>query len=75
MLSPAILDTSVKDVCDLAIGPYQGKQTGENALLRDMLDAFHRLWVLVAGGPQHLRDGPCLWLLSHRKKTLPFFCG
>ena len=27
-------------VLDLAVGPYQGKQTGENALLREMLDAF-----------------------------------
>jgi putative transposase len=27
-------------VCDMGIGPYQGKATGENALLRDMLDAF-----------------------------------
>ena len=27
-------------VLDVAIGPYQGKQTGENALLREILDAF-----------------------------------
>lgn len=27
-------------LCDLAIGPYAGKETGENALLRDMLDVF-----------------------------------
>jgi len=27
-------------VCDLAIGPYEGKETGESALLRDMLEAF-----------------------------------
>ncbi len=27
-------------VLDVAVGPYQGKQTGENALLREMRDAF-----------------------------------
>jgi hypothetical protein len=31
----------------LAIGPYQGKETGENALLRDMLDAFDEGDVVV----------------------------
>jgi len=34
-------------VCDLAIGPYQGKQTGENALLRDLLDTFNENDVVV----------------------------
>jgi hypothetical protein len=27
-------------VCDLALGPYQGKETGETALLRGILDSF-----------------------------------
>ena len=27
-------------VCDVAIGPYAGQATGENALLRDMLESF-----------------------------------
>jgi putative transposase len=27
-------------VCNVAIGPYEGKETGESALLRDMLDVF-----------------------------------
>jgi hypothetical protein len=27
-------------VCALAVGPYQGKDTGENALLRDLLETF-----------------------------------
>ncbi len=27
-------------VCDLAIGPHKGKETGETALLREILDAF-----------------------------------
>ena len=34
-------------VCDLAIGPYEGKETGENALLRDMLGAFDEGDVVV----------------------------
>jgi putative transposase len=34
-------------VCDMGIGPYQGKATGENALLRDMLDAFDEGDVVV----------------------------
>jgi hypothetical protein len=34
-------------VCDVAIGPYQGKQTGENALLRHMLDTFDQGDVVV----------------------------
>ncbi len=27
-------------VCDIAVGPYEGKETGETALLRTILDAF-----------------------------------
>jgi hypothetical protein len=34
-------------VCDLAIGPYQGKGTGENALLRNMLPVFDNGDVVV----------------------------
>jgi hypothetical protein len=34
-------------VCDLAIGPYEGKETGENALLRDMLGVFDEDDVVV----------------------------
>ncbi len=34
-------------VCDLAIGPYEGKQTGENALLRTMLETFDENDVVV----------------------------
>ena len=34
-------------VCDMAIGPYEGKQTGENALLRGMLDTFDENDVVV----------------------------
>ena len=34
-------------VCDVAIGPYAGKETGENALLRTMLDSFDENDVVV----------------------------
>ena len=36
----AILSLSTGAVCDMAIGPYEGKETGETALLRTMLDSF-----------------------------------
>ena len=42
-----VLSLATACVCDLAIGPYQGKQTGENALLRDMLDVFDEGDVVV----------------------------
>ena len=42
-----VLSLATACVCDLAIGPYEGKQTGENALLRDMLDAFDEGDVVV----------------------------
>ena len=34
-------------VCDLAIGPYEGKETGEAALLRGMVDTFDENDVVV----------------------------
>ncbi|MHC4091861.1 MAG: IS4 family transposase, partial [Planctomycetota bacterium] len=43
----AVLSLATACVCDLAIGPYQGKQTGENALLGDMLDVFDEGDVVV----------------------------
>jgi putative transposase len=36
----AVISLGTACVCDLAIGPYAGKETGECALLRTMLDAF-----------------------------------
>jgi hypothetical protein len=36
----AILSLATAAVMDVAIGPYAGKQTGETALLRTMLDSF-----------------------------------
>ncbi|MCD4829827.1 MAG: IS4 family transposase [Candidatus Cloacimonetes bacterium] len=38
--SCAVVSLATACVCDLAIGPYEGKETGESALLRNILDAF-----------------------------------
>ncbi len=35
-----VMSLATASVCGLAIGPYKGKETGENALLRGMLDIF-----------------------------------
>lgn len=36
----SVMSLATACVCDVAIGPYEGKETGENALLRGMLDTF-----------------------------------
>ena len=36
----AVLSLATGCVCDIAIGPYAGKETGETALLRTILDTF-----------------------------------
>lgn len=36
----AVLSLSTAAIHDIAIGPYEGKETGETALLRTMLDSF-----------------------------------
>ena len=38
----AVLSLATGAIHDLAMGPYQGKETGEPALLREILDSFHR---------------------------------
>jgi hypothetical protein len=38
--SCAVLSLATGCVCDIAIGPYAGKETGETALLRTILDTF-----------------------------------
>jgi hypothetical protein len=38
----AILSLATAAIHDLAVGPYQGKQTGENALLRQILECLAR---------------------------------
>ena len=35
-------------LCDMAVGPYAGKETGENALLRTLWDALHPGDILLA---------------------------
>jgi hypothetical protein len=35
-----VLSLATTGVCDLAVGPYEGKQTGETALLRSLLATF-----------------------------------
>lgn len=44
----AVLSLSCGSVIDLAIGPYQGKETGEHALLRQMLNSFSSGDILLA---------------------------
>lgn len=36
----AVLSLATAAICDLAVGPYEGKDTGENALLRSILDCL-----------------------------------
>lgn len=43
----AVLSLATGSVHDLAVGPYQGKATGETALLRSMLDGFQSDDVVV----------------------------
>jgi putative transposase len=43
----AVLSLATASLCDLAIGPYEGKETGETALLRGLLDTFHENDVVV----------------------------
>jgi putative transposase len=60
-----LISLATAALCGLAIGPYQGKETGEPALLRELLDRFQRgdvflgdcaycsyfmLWLLLARG-------------------------
>lgn len=35
-----VMSLATACVCDMAIGPYEGKETGENALLRGLLETF-----------------------------------
>ena len=43
----AVLSMATAAIDDLAIGPYQGKQTGENALLREILGSLNAGDVVV----------------------------
>ncbi len=46
-----VISLATACVLDVAIGPYQGKKTSENALLRDMLEGFAEGDVVVFGRP------------------------
>lgn len=43
----AVLSLATASLCDLAIGPYEGKETGETALLRQLLETFDENDVVV----------------------------
>ena len=43
----AVVSLATASIHDVAIGPYEGKETGENALLRDMLEVFDENDVVV----------------------------
>ena len=43
----AVVSLATGCICDMAIGPYKGKETGETALLRSMLDSFDEGDVVV----------------------------
>jgi putative transposase len=43
----AVISLATACVCDLAIGPYEGKETGETALLRERLETFDENDVVV----------------------------
>lgn len=42
-----VLSLTTAGVCDLALGPYAGKETGETALLRELLETFDKNDVVV----------------------------
>jgi len=43
----AVLSLATASLCDLAVGPYEGKETGESALLRELLETFDENDVVV----------------------------
>lgn len=42
-----VVSSATACVCDMAVGPYEGKETGESALLREILDTFNENDVAV----------------------------
>jgi putative transposase len=60
----AVLSLATACVCDLAVGPYEGKETGESALLRTLLDTFEENDVVVFD--RHYCSFLMLALLSQR---------
>jgi len=60
----AVISLATAGVCDLALGPYEGKETGENALLRGLLETFEEKDVVVFD--RHYCSFLMLALLSRR---------
>lgn len=60
----AVLSLATAAICDLAVGPYQGKETGESALLRQMLDSLNEGDLAVFD--RHFCSFPLLALLGNR---------
>ncbi|HUT14058.1 MAG TPA: IS4 family transposase [Thermoguttaceae bacterium] len=60
----AVMSLATACVCDLALGPYEGKETGENALLRGLLETFEENDVVVFD--RHYCSFMMLALLSRR---------
>jgi len=78
-----VLSLSTAAIHDLAIGPYEGKETGETALLRGMLDSFDAGDVAVFDrcycsymmiGLLHLR-GIHVCTRQHQRRTTDFRRG
>ncbi len=59
-----VMSLATACVCDLALGPYEGKETGENALLRGLLETFEEKDVVVFD--RHYCSFLMLALLSRR---------
>jgi len=59
-----VLSLATAAVCDVAVGPYEGKQTGETALLRQMLATLAAGEVVVFD--RYFCSFPMLALLSQR---------
>jgi len=60
----AVMSLATACVCDMAIGPYEGKETGENALLRGLEETFEQNDVIVFD--RHYCSFMMLALLSQR---------
>jgi len=45
----AVLSLATACVCDMALGPYEGKETGETALLRGLLETRETRWSSSTG--------------------------
>ena len=65
----AVLSLATGAICDLALGPYQGKETGETALLRQILDTLKEGDVAVLD-----RYFCSFWMLAILRQRGVHFC-